>query len=342
MKFDAVVGNPPYQDKTTGDSTQMPPIYHHFMDASYTISDVVCLISPARFLFNAGATPSAWNRKMLCDKHLKVLYFEQDSAKVFPNTDIKGGVAVTIRDNNKNFGAIETFTSYSELNSILKKVVHKTDSFLSEIIYSAFSYQFDETIHIEHPEVESKLSKGHKNDIFSGIFNTLPDIFTTHKPKSDQTYIKFYGLSQTKREYRWVKKSYIRNHPTTDKYKVWLPNANGSGTLGEVLSSPLIGKPTEGATQTFISIGAFDSVEEAERTLKYIKTKFARTMLGILKITQHNPPAKWEKVPLQDFTSNSDIDWSKSISEIDQQLYKKYGLSQEDISFIERMIKPME
>lgn len=342
MKFDAVVGNPPYQDKTTGDSTQMPPIYHHFMDASYTISDVVCLISPARFLFNAGATPSAWNRKMLCDKHLKVLYFEQDSAKVFPNTDIKGGVAVTIRDNNKNFGAIETFTSYSELNSILKKVVHKTDSFLSEIIYSAFSYQFDETIHIEHPEVESKLSKGHKNDIFSGIFNTLPDIFTTHKPKSDQTYIKFYGLSQTKREYRWVKKSYIRNHPTTDKYKVWLPNANGSGTLGEVLSSPLIGKPTEGATQTFISIGAFDSVEEAERTLKYIKTKFARTMLGILKITQHNPPAKWEKVPLQDFTSNSDIDWSKSISEIDQQLYKKYGLSQEEIDFIERMIKPME
>lgn len=341
MKFDAVVGNPPYQDKTTGDSTQMPPIYHHFMDASYTISDVVCLISPARFLFNAGATPSAWNRKMLCDKHLKVLYFEQDSAKVFPNTDIKGGVAVTIRDNNKNFGAIETFTSYSELNSILKKVVHKTDSFLSEIIYSAFSYQFDETIHIEHPEVESKLSKGHKNDIFSGIFNTLPDIFTTHKPKSDQTYIKFYGLSQTKREYRWVKKSYIRNHPTTDKYKVWLPNANGSGTLGEVLSSPLIGKPTEGATQTFISIGAFDSVEEAERTLKYIKTKFARTMLGILKITQHNPPAKWEKVPLQDFTSNSDIDWSKSISEIDKQLYKKYQLSNEEIKFIEDNVQPM-
>ncbi|MHA8090429.1 Eco57I restriction-modification methylase domain-containing protein [Aquirufa antheringensis] len=342
MKFDAVVGNPPYQDKTVGDSTQMPPIYHLFMEASHTLSDVVCLISPARFLFNAGATPTAWNRKMLSDKHLKVIYFEQDSAKVFPNTDIKGGVAVTLRDSNKDFGAIETFTSYSELNSILKKVVCKTDRFLSEIIYSAFSYQFDETIHIEHPEVESKLSKGHKNDIFSGIFDSLSDIFTKEKPSSDEVYIKYYGLSQSKREYRWVKKSYIRNHPTLDKYKVWLPNANGSGALGEALSSPLIGEPLIGATQTFISIGAFDNIEEAERALKYIKTKFTRTMLGILKITQHNPPAKWEKVPLQDFTENSDIDFSKSISEIDQQLFKKYCLSDEEIAFIEEKVQSMD
>jgi len=342
MKFDAVVGNPPYQDKTVGDSTQMPPIYHLFMDASYTLSDIVCLISPARFLFNAGATPTAWNRKMLSDKHLKVLYFEQDSSKVFPNTDIKGGVAVTLRDANKDFGAIETFTSYSEINFILKKVVSKTDRFLSEIIYSAFSYQFDETIHIEHPEIESKLSKGHKNDIYSGIFDSLPDIFTEEKPSTNEVFIKYYGLSQSKREYRWVKKSYIRNHPTLDKYKVWLPNANGSGALGEVLSSPLIGIPSVGATQTFISIGAFENIEESESALKYIKTKFARTMLGILKITQHNPPAKWEKVPLQDFTENSDIDWSKSISEIDQQLYKKYSLSKEEISFIEEKVQSMD
>ena len=106
-------------------------------------------------------------------------------------------------------------------------------------------------------------------------------------------------------------------------------------------SSPLIGKPSVGATQTFISIGAFDNIEEAERALKYIKTKFARTMLGILKITQHNPPAKWQKVPLQDFTQNSDIDWSKTISEIDYHLYKIYQLSDEEIAFIEEKVQPM-
>jgi len=76
--------------------------------------------------------------------------------------------------------------------------------------------------------------------------------------------------------------------------------------------------------------------------LKYIKTKFARTLLGVLKITQDNLPRTWSKIPLQNFTSKSDIDWTKSISEIDQQLYKKYNLSQEEIDFIEKMIKPMD
>ena len=342
MKFDAVVGNPPYQDKTVGDSTQMPPIYHLFMDASYTLSDVVCLISPARFLFNAGATPTAWNRIMLSDKHLKVLYFEQDSAKVFPNTDIKGGVAVTLRDKNKVFGAIETFTNYSEINSILKKVVSKTDRFLSEIVYSAFSYQFDETIHTEHPEVESKLSKGHKNDISTNIFESLPEYFLNEMPIDGNEYVKFYGLFNRERVYRWVRKSYIRQHPNLEKFKVWLPKANGSGAIGEILTAPIIGMPNSGTTHTFISIGAFDDIEQAENVLKYIKTKFTRVLLGVLKITQDNPPEKWSKIPLQNFTENSKIDWSKSISEIDQQLYEKYGLNEEEINFIEEKVLPMD
>ena len=76
--------------------------------------------------------------------------------------------------------------------------------------------------------------------------------------------------------------------------------------------------------------------------MKYIKSKFARTMLGILKITQDNTKEKWQKVPLQDFTAESDIDWTKPISEIDQQLYKKYGLSQEEIEFIETKVKSMD
>lgn len=97
-----------------------------------------------------------------------------------------------------------------------------------------------------------------------------------------------------------------------------------------------------GHTDTFISVGKFDNVGEAQACLKYIKTKFARTMLGTLKATQHNPRDTWSNVPLQDFTPNSDIDWSKSIAEIDRQLYNKYGLTDEETGFIERMIKPME
>jgi hypothetical protein len=97
-----------------------------------------------------------------------------------------------------------------------------------------------------------------------------------------------------------------------------------------------------GSTDTFISVGRFSALFEAENCMKYIKTKIARTMLGVLKATQHNPKSTWRYVPLQNFTKKSDIDWSESVSGIDWQLYKKYGLTKEEIDFIESKIKPME
>ena len=90
-----------------------------------------------------------------------------------------------------------------------------------------------------------------------------------------------------------------------------------------------------------MSIGSFDTEGEAKACYKYICSKFSRAMLGVLKITQHNSPEKWAYVPLQDFTPNSDIDWSKTIPEIDQQLYRKYGLDAAEIEFIETHVKPM-
>lgn len=102
-----------------------------------------------------------------------------------------------------------------------------------------------------------------------------------------------------------------------------------------------MGEPLVGVTQSFITFGAFSSENEATAALKYIKTKFCRTLLGILKVTQDNSKETWKYVPNQDFTENSDIDWSKSVAEIDQQLYAKYKLSDKEISFIESMIKPM-
>lgn len=103
------------------------------------------------------------------------------------------------------------------------------------------------------------------------------------------------------------------------------------------MSTPLIGY-----TQTFIGIGAFDTKEEANAAFKYIKSKFARTMLGVLKITQDNNRSTWSEVPIQDFTTSSDIDWSQSISNIDQQLYRKYGLSLDEIDFIESKVQEMK
>lgn len=343
MKFDYVIGNPPYQDNTLGDNTTYaPPIYHLFLDAACAVSDKVELIHPARFLFNAGSTPKEWNRKMLNDEHFKVLFYEQDSSKVFSNTDIKGGIVITYRDETKVYGAIETFTPYAKLNTILHKVF-KNGGFtsFSGIVESAYSYHLSDALYIEHPELKHRLSKGHEKDLKSNIFELMPEIFLDDKPTNGE-YVRVLGRINNQRSIKWVKSSYLNDTVNFKKYKAFVPGASGTGAIGENISAPIIGRPFVGTTETFLSIGSFDSINEAENVIKYIKTKFARLMLGILKVTQAITPGKFKYVPLQDFTPTSDINWSKSIAEIDQQLYKKYGLTPDEITFIETHVKEMK
>lgn len=344
MKFDFIIGNPPYQDETLGDNKGFaPPIYHKFLENAYEIADAVEMIHPARFLFNAGSTPKEWNKRMLEDHHLKVIYYEHDSSKVFNNTDIKGGVAITYRDKRKNFGAIEIFTAYQELNSILQKVKHYHDFVeLSTIVVSSYAYHFTDQMHKDFPEAIGQLSKGHAYDLKSNVFERLPQIFSDKIPNEKFAYIQVLGRENNDRVYKYVREDYINDVCNLDKYKIFLPKANGIGSLGEVLSTPILAAPKIGATETFLSIGAFDTETETEAALKYIKTKFARVLLGTLKTTQDITPDKWKNVPLQDFTVSSDIDWSKSVKEIDLQLYTKYRLDEQEIRFIESHVKEME
>ena len=336
MKFDVVVGNPPYQEAGVKDGSRDEPVYHEFIKLAYEISDKSVLITPGRFLFNAGQTPKSWNEKMLADEHLKVVHYEQNSSKIFPNTDIKGGIVVTYHDKNKIFGAIDTFTHFSELNSILGKVV--TDNFESfnELLYGKSSYKLTSKIYEDFPILKGRVSIGEEKSIGSNIFDKLPEIFFSNQQNDRQ--IRILGRENNNRVYKWMDKSYLMDHPNFEKYKVILPASNGSGALGETLSTPLVGY-----TQTFISFGSFNDDSEVQNVFKYVKSKFMRVMLGTMKITQHNQSKEvWKNVPLQDFSSNSDIDWTKSIPEIDQQLYKKYGLNQEEINFVEEKVKPME
>lgn len=337
MKFDVVIGNPPYQEESAGTSTRSEPVYQLFMDLSYKVADKTVLITPARFLFNAGSTPKSWNKKMLTDEHLKVIYFEQDSSKVFPNTDIKGGLVVTYRDSEKKFGAINVFTHFAELNTLSEKV--KNEESLSNIIYNRGLYRYSDRIYIEHNHEMKKISD---RRLGSNAFEKLPTLFFSEKPNDKFDYIQIYGRKNGERKFKWFRRDYLNDAENFESWKVIIPQANGSGAIGEVLATPLIGQPLIGHTETFLSIGNFLSKQEAESCLKYVKTKFARACLGILKITQANTAEKWRYVPLQNFTPKSDIDWEKSISEIDQQLYAKYGLSQVEIDFIEDKVRAME
>ena len=276
---------------------------------------------------------------MLSDEHVKVLHYEQKSNLIFSSTDIKGGVAIVYRDLNKKFDPINIFTAFDELNSIIKKVGLFNEESLSSIITNRGLYRYSDLAYSEEPE---EMKKTADPRIAPSLFDRMTRLFTSEKPNDGYDYVEILGRENGDRAYKWFRKDYIKEVTNLDKYKVIVPKANGSGALGEVLSTPLIGKPLIGFTETYISIGEVDTFEEAEAILKYVKGKFARVMLGVLKVTQNNAKPTWKYVPLQDFTSASDIDWSKSIPEIDQQLYKKYGLDKNEIDFIESHVKEME
>ena len=341
MKFDVIIGNPPYQEEVEGNERDNP-IYNYFMEEAYKNTEKAMFITPARFLFNAGQTPKVWNKKMLQDSHLKVVYFNQDASTVFPNVILKGGVSITYHDTGKHFEPIEVFVPYDELRSIKDKVIgrERGNKFLPNIMVGAVPYKFSETFRKEKPELVSKT--GTSFDLRTNAIDNLIDTaFFIERPNDSREYVEIYGLLNLKRVFVWIKRDYIIEASNFSTYKVLLPKVNGNGTFGETLSSPIVAGPNVGYTQSFIGIGSVQTIKEAEAILKYIKTRLVRALLGILKGTQDNPPERWKYVPLQDFTSSSDIDWSKSIAEIDEQLFDKYGLDEQERNFIRTKVKEM-
>ncbi|WP_297027739.1 Eco57I restriction-modification methylase domain-containing protein [uncultured Dialister sp.] len=348
--FDFVIGNPPYQESM--DSTSDKSVYNILMDASYEVGQKSEFITPARFLFNAGKTPKPWNKKMLNDIHLKVLEYEKNSAKVFANTDIKGGVAITYYDRESDYGAIVHFIPDDTLRGILNKVRSRKEQTLNENVNGTEYYKLSPVLYEEHPEILTTkimwknkevplVSKGHEYDLTSNILDKDPALFS-FKKSDDDSYCRVYGRKGGQRVFMYIKRKYLKDSPGLHSYKVILPESNNSGEFGETLVNPFVGDPDVATTQTFITIGFFDTINEAEAVKKYISGKFARALLGTLKITQHNKQDVWKNVPVQDFSKCSNIDWSKSIHEIDLQLYKKYGLSSDEIDFIESHVKEMK
>lgn len=326
MKFSAVVGNPPYQVNT--DTNFAVPVYHLFFNAAKDLKpDYISLIHPARFLFNAGATPKEWNMQMLNDPHLSIPLYEPDSQKVFSGVDIKGGICITFWDINHPTGGLGgAFIAYEELQSILNKIDGRS---IDKIIFPQTKVNI---------QIDNKFPTERR--IRHNWFEKFPETFKATQGLNHD--IKIIGLEKgNKRTERYASKA-ILSDANLNKWKVFLPEANGNGSLGEVLSMPIIGAPLVGCSGTFIQLGSFDEKEVAQNCVKYIKTKFCRVLLGTLKITQHNPKSVWKNVPLQDFTNNSDIDWSQSIKDIDKQLYTKYRLNEEEMTFIETRVKAME
>lgn len=337
--FYAVIGNPPYQEESKGNQRKTP-IYNSFMDESFKVATKAELITPARFLFDAGQTPKEWNRKMLSDSHFKVMKFEADASSVFSGVEIKGGVAVTYRDADSEFEPIGTFVAWEPMRSVISKVGTACDPSLASLVTGAVPYKYSDEAKSQHPEYAEQMGKSF--DLRTNAFDKLFGKLFFRDKKDDASYVAVCGLFNKKRECFWIKRSYIEVPDNFNGFKVLLSKASGAGAFGEKLASLAIASKQVGHTQSFVSMGNFNTEAEADALVKYLKTKFARALLGILKVTQDMTPRVWGLVPQQDFTPGSDIDWSQSVADIDRQLYAKYGLDDTEIEFIESHVKEME
>lgn len=355
MKFDVIIGNPPYQmnvGNEGGNSSKAKAIYHKFIEKSKKLNpSFLIMITPSRWMTRSTEGISdEWITEMLNDNRIQIMHDFLDAGDVFPGVDIKGGVNYFLWNKNYN-GKCHYFLhngktvnlNYDYLDSKKAGIVVRDINALSIIE----KIEKIEKNYLNNEELNFSSLVSPK-DFFTNKL-TLTSSWKDYKNEKSSTYsIKYYlNPNIHRRDFSWVSLDDIsKNHNSINLNKVYIPAAGGSGNDDIILGKPFYGEPNSVCSQTYLVIG-YDakkhnfSKEQCENIISYIKTRFFRYLVSIKKKTQNGPRGVYQFVPLQNFTSTSDIDWTKSIPEIDAQLYKKYNLTQEEIEFIESMIRPM-
>ena len=343
MKFDIIIGNPPYQLSDGGAQASARPIYHLFVNQAISLNPrYVCMIIPSRWMVG-GKGLDEFREATIRDKHYRQLNDFINAKVCFPNNEIKGGVCYFLWDSKHNGPCkITTYTDNGIRNSvrylkeegldifvrdetlikIMKKILARGEKMLDSIVSARKPYGL---------EAETMLSASKYG---------LPQ-FSDEKIENGY---EIFGLGERlRRMWKYLPKDYPlpKKSPCLNKYKVFIAEAYGSGLFGEVPSEPIIAEPKQLCTETFLEIGPFDTKEEATNVIKYIKTKFFRALVGIQKQTQHTTQKVYRFVPVQNFKNESDLDWKLSTKNLDKVLYEKYNLSEEEIAFIENNVQEM-
>lgn len=346
MKITAIVGNPPYQLTGGSGGNNDAPIFQTFSMLAHEItSNYVSMIEPARW-FAAGRENLLGeyrNHMLTCGSVLKLVNYT-DSAALFSNVDIKGGICYYMYD--KNYQGKCKYILHRDSETITKEMalddfdILIREPILAQLVKDVLTIAEEQKVEF----VDTIISNDTPFGIPSNPRTSTKNPFDVYKNRTSEHDTMLYHIENNARKVEYVKrKDIIKNIDAIDKWKVFIPGGYGAGESfpHQILGVPELAPNNSVCSQSYL-YAAFLSEDEARAFIKYLKTKTFRALVCAIKITQSAPQKVYKFVPLQDFTSQSDIDWSKSIPEIDQQLYRKYDLSPDEISFIEKMIKPME
>lgn len=342
LKFDVIIGNPPYQEMDGGAQASASPIYHNFVRAAKAMNPkYISMITPSRW-YVGGKGLDEYREEMLNDPHLRELHDWLTPEDIFPNTNIRGGVSYFLWDLMYN----------NEIDNI-RVVTHENNQIVSDVLRPLKFKDFD--IFIRDSKAISILNKidvNSENSLMEFVSARNPFGFSTNFSKdsnfkSDSNLlnkpVKCYANKGTIGyvEYRDIEK----NTSWISKWKVLTPYSNNIGTeLNDDNLNTIVGNPNSICTETYLVIGADLKLNDkgADALAKYIKTKFARFLHSLAKNSQHGTRNTYRFIPIQNFKKSSKINWSASINEIDKALYQMYDLSIEEIDYIESKMKAMK
>lgn len=325
MTFDVIIGNPPYQMNDGGGiGSSAMPIYQKFIQQSKKLNPrYLCMIVPSRW-FVGGKGLDDFREEMLNDSRLRIIHDYLNASDCFPRVEIKGGVCYFLWERD-NKGLCKIFTH--ENNVISSKCERPLLEKNSDVLI-----RFNQSIPIFRKVVNSK-------------FKSFIDLVSTRKPFGISSTFIDYHSNQTcdnsimiyaNKTIGYLDKSFnfSQNKNWVNKYKVYISFGYGAGEgyPHQIINKPILGSPNSCCTETYLLIGPFNTEKETKNVITYISTKFFRFMVMLKKNTQNGTKSVYQFVPLQDFSEP----WT------DEKLYKKYGLTQDEIDFIESMIRPME
>ena len=334
MKFDVIIGNPPYQlNDGGGTGSSAMPIYHKFIEQAMKLNPrYLTMIIPSRW-FSGGRGLDEFRNKMLNDERIRIIHDYPNSNDCFPGVQVEGGVnyflwnrdskgdATIVTHDSKGIisqttrplleKGVDTLVRYNEAIPILRKIQMLEEKSFSEIVSPNDPFGFDVREVGGYKRIKPKFD---------------------FKPFKDAVSFYYYGWESNGLGY--ISKDKIqKNISLVDEYKVYISKAYGMGKTApyKVINTPFIGEKNSCSTETYLLIGPFQEIKECENVIQYINTKFFRFLVMLIKNTQNAMKKVYSFVPMQNFNKP----WT------DRELYQKYNLNEQEIDFIEAMIKPM-